>query len=144
MATHVTEHRVRFHELDPYDHVNHAMYVTYFEIGRVDALDAIGLGLDVLKKQGFQFVITQLTVRFRQAAGAGEDLEIHTSVTKFGRASTVWTQQIYRPGPTTDEPTLIATAEVTVAVTGPEGKPTRPPAVMFETLRQLSFEDVVR
>ena len=52
MATHVTEHRVRFHELDPYDHVNHAMYVTYFEIGRVDALDAIGLGLDVMKAEG--------------------------------------------------------------------------------------------
>ena len=133
MPTHVTEHRVRFHELDPYDHVNHAMYVTYFEIGRVDALDQIGLGLDVLKVQGYQFVITQLSVRFRQAATAGEDLQILTSVTKFGRASTAWTQEIRRAA--TDD--LIATAEVTVAVTGADGKPTRPPESMFDTLRQL-------
>ena len=135
MPTHVTEHRVRFHELDPYDHVNHAMYVTYFEIGRVDALDAIGLGLDVLKAQGFQFVITQLTVRFRQAAGAGESLAIHTSISKFGRASTVWTQEIRRSG----DAQVIATAEVTVAVTDGAGKPTRPPAEMFDTLRQLEL-----
>ena len=132
MATHITAHRVRFHELDPYDHVNHAMYVTYFEIGRVDALEAIGLGLDVLKKQGFQFVITQLNVRFRQAAGAGEDLQIHTSVTKFGRASTVWTQEI-----TSGQGEVVATAEITVAVTGADGKPTRPPTEMFDTLRRL-------
>lgn len=133
MPTHVTEHRVRFHELDPYDHVNHAMYVTYFEIGRVDALEAIGLGLDVLKEQGFQFVITQLAVRFRQAAGAGERLTIHTSISTFGRASTVWSQEIRRMG----EDQVIASAEVTVAVTDGSGKPTRPPTDMFNTLRQL-------
>jgi len=131
MPSHVTQHRVRFHELDPYDHVNHAMYVTYFEIGRVDALETIGLGLDHLKTIGFQFVITKLDVRFRRPAGAAETLEIHTSVSSFGRASTVWTQEIRRD----DE--LVATAEVTIAVTDPDGKPTRPPADLFETLRQL-------
>jgi len=142
MASHVTQHRVRFHELDPYDHVNHAMYVTYFEIGRVDALEAIGLGLDQLKVQGFQFVITKLEVRFRQAAGAGELLEIHTSVSSFGRASTVWAQEIRRPAIDSADSAgdLVATAEVTVAVTGADGKPTRPPPEMFDTLRQLSAE----
>ena len=135
MATHVTEHRVRFHELDPYDHVNHAVYVTYFEIGRVDALDAIGLGLDVMKAEGFHFVITKLAVRFRQAAGAGELLEIHTAVSKFGRASTVWTQEIRR----SDNGELVAQGEVTVAVTDTSGKPTRPPAEMFDKLRQLEM-----
>lgn len=131
MATHVTEHRVRFHELDPYDHVNHAMYVTYFEIGRVDALESVGLGLDRLKADGFHFVISKLNVRFRQAARGGEVLAIHTTVSTFGRASTVWTQEIRRG----DE--LIATAEVTVAVTDAAGKLTRPPEGMFDTLRQL-------
>ena len=132
MPAHITQHRVRFHELDPYDHVNHAMYVTYFEIGRVDALDEIGLGLDSLKKQGFQFVITKIEVRFRQAATAGEDLQISTAVSKFGRASTVWQQEIRRG----DD--LIATAEVTVAVTDAAGKPVRPEPHIFETLQLLA------
>ena len=135
MPAHVTPHRVRFHELDPYDHVNHAMYVTYFEIGRVDALDAVDLGLDTLKVDGFQFVVTKLEVRFRNAATAGEDLAIHTGVSKFGRASTVWTQEIRRG----DD--RIATAEVTVAVTDRSGKPVRPPAYIFERLAPLTIAE---
>ena len=138
MATHVTEHRVRFHELDPYDHVNHAMYVTYFEMGRVEALESIGLGLGTLKDQGFRFVITQLTVRFRRAARSGDRLTIHTNVSKFARVSTVWTQEIRRVRDGQDDVgELVANADVRVAVTDTSGKPTRPPETLFETLRQL-------
>jgi acyl-CoA thioester hydrolase len=131
MPSHMTPHRVRFHELDPYDHVNHAMYVTYFEIGRVDALDAVDLGLDGLKVDGLQFVVTKIEVRFRRAATAGDDLAIYTGVGVFGRASTQWHQEIRRG----EE--LIATAEVTVAVTDRTGKPVRPPAFVFERLAPL-------
>jgi len=135
MPAHITPHRVRFHELDPYDHVNHAMYVTYFEIGRVDALEAIDMALHTLKDQGVQFVVTRLEVRFRNAATAGEDLEIHTGVSSFGRASTVWSQTIRRG----DD--VIATSEVTVAVTDGIGKPMRPPAHVFEALEVLALDE---
>ncbi len=131
MAHHLTEHRVRFHELDPYDHVNHAMYVTYFEIGRVDALSAVDLGLTALKEVGFQFVVTRLDVRFRKAATAGEDLVISTGVSEFGRASTVWSQEIHRGED------KIANATVTAAITDGDGRPVRPPEWIFERLESL-------
>ncbi len=110
------------------------MYVTYFEIGRVDALDSVNLGLDALKVDGFQFVVTTLEVRFRNAATAGEDLTISTGVSKFGRASTVWAQEIRRGED------RVATAEVTVAVTDRTGKPIRPPAYIFEGLAPLALD----
>lgn len=131
MPAHMTHHRVRFHELDPYDHVNHAMYVTYFEIGRVDTLDELKIGLDVLKKQGFQFVVTKIDVRFKSAATAGDDLVISTGVSRIARAFSVWVQEIRRG----DE--LIATAEVTVGVTNREGKPVRPEPFIFEALEAI-------
>jgi YbgC/YbaW family acyl-CoA thioester hydrolase len=134
MPHHRTEHRVRFHELDPYDHVNHAMYVTYFEIGRVDALDAVDLGLGQLKERGFQFVVTRLDVRFRKAATAGDVVVISTGVSEFGRASTVWSQEIHRGGE------RIASATVTAAVTDGSGRPTRPPTWIFERLESLRVE----
>lgn len=129
----MTPHRVRFHELDPYDHVNHAMYVTYFEIGRVDTLDDLGIGLDVLKVQGFQFVVTKIEVAFKAAATAGDDLVIATGVSKFGRAFTVWSQEIRRG----DD--LITTAEVTVGVTNRDGRPVRPEPFIFEALQAISL-----
>lgn len=134
MPAHATPHRVRFHELDPYDHVNHAMYVTYFEIGRVDALDVVDLGLDKLKTEGFQFVVTKIEVRFRRAATAGDDLTISTGVGAFGRASTEWHQEIRRGSE------VIASAVVTVAVTDSTGKPIRPPAFIFERLEALAVD----
>ncbi len=131
MPLHRTEHPVRFHELDPYDHVNHAMYVTYFEIGRVDALTEVGLGLSPLKATGFQFVVTRLDVRFRRAATAGDLLSISTGVSSFGRASTVWTQEIHR------RDDRIASATVTAAITDTAGRPVRPPPWIFERLEAL-------
>ena len=134
MPYHRTDHRVRFHELDPYDHVNHAMYVTYFEIGRVDALAAVDLGLIELKEVGYQFVVTRLDVRFRKAAAAGDDLVITTGVDAFGRASTKWGQEIHRGGD------RIATAAVTAAITDTDGRPIRPPGWIFERLDALRVD----
>lgn len=107
------------------------MYVTYFEIGRVDALDHIELGLDRLKAEGYQFVVTKIEVRFRRAATAGDDLTIHTGVGVFGRASTEWHQEI-RLGDA-----VVASAVVTVAVTNREGKPIKPPPYIFDSLQNL-------
>lgn len=133
MPAHDTSHRVRFHELDPYNHVNHAMYVTYFEIGRTDALDAIGLGLDLLRDDGYQFVVTKVEVTFRRAATAGDDLTVQSAIGAFNRATTEWHQEIRRA----DE--LIAQAVVTVAVTDRSGKPVRPPAFVLERLAPLAL-----
>lgn len=108
------------------------MYVTYFEIGRVEALVDVNLGLDALKGDGFQFVVTKIEVRFRNAATANDDLIISTGVSKFGRASTVWQQEILRGDET------VARAEVTVAVTDRSGKPVRPPPYIFERLEALA------
>ncbi len=43
---HSTELKVRFSELDPYGHVNHAVYLNYLEIGRIEALDRAFPGMD--------------------------------------------------------------------------------------------------
>ena len=40
--------KVRFHELDPYGHVNHGVYLNYFEAARIEVLDAVGFGLNAV------------------------------------------------------------------------------------------------
>ncbi len=119
--SHETTITVRFSDLDPYDHVNHARYLTYFESARVEMLDAVGYGMTEMKRDGFQIVLVEVTVRFHAAAGLHDRLSITTDLLDVGRASTSWRQEA-RVGDR-----LIAGLEARAAFTDVAGRPIRPP-----------------
>ncbi len=137
---HRTTIDVRFNEIDPYGHVNHAVYVTYFEVGRTDALTACGIPLETMAEQGYQLVVTQIDVRFRGAATAGDTLVVETAVGRLRRASGTWSQRILRCSGDGEE--VLVTAEVTAGVTDETGRPTRPPDWLFPALDPLRAEAV--
>lgn len=120
--SHQTELRVRFYELDPYDHVNHTNYLRYFETARIDYLVDRGLGLDVLKRRGIHIVVVDLHARFLSTAGLNDVLTITTEVVEVGRATTTWSQRMtraYQP---------VSTLDIRAAFTDLEGRPLRVPA----------------
>ena len=117
---HTTSLKVRFYELDPYDHVNHTNYFSYFETARIEYLTEVGWGMDVMKEQGIQIVVVEIQARFRAAAQFGEELTIHTWVAEVGRARSTW-QQIMTRG----EDEVVARLTVTAAFTDLTGRPRR-------------------
>lgn len=119
---------VRFHELDAYGHVNHAVYLNYFEQARVELLDELGFGLGVLRDRGIQLVVVETTIRFRAPAALGDRLVIETELARLRRATSTWHQRLVRG---TD---VLATAEVRSAATGMDGRPIRPPADLVDAL----------
>ncbi len=129
---HQTDLVVRFNELDPYNHVNHSVYVTYLEVGREDALRACDLPLPRLSAEGYQLVVTRLDVRYRAAAEAGDHLTVETEVSEMRRASGVWRQRVLRGQD------VLVTADVTIGVTDVTGRPTRPPEWLMTGLSSLS------
>ena len=118
---HTTQVKVRFYELDPYDHVNHTNYLAYFEAARVEFLEEVGWGLQKMKEQGWQIVVVELRARFMAAARLNDVLTVETEVGDIGRATSTWHQRLTRDG----EP--IATLEVTAAFTDRSGRPRRIP-----------------
>ena len=44
--------KVRHYEVDEYGHVNHANYVHYLETARIEALNAVGLSIKEMRRQG--------------------------------------------------------------------------------------------
>lgn len=138
---HRTEVAVRFNELDPYGHVNHSVYVTYFEVGRTDALTACGIPLETMAERGYQLVVTRIDVRFRRPAEAGDVLAVETELSDLRRASGTWSQRILRPGDGRDggdgADEVLVTGEVTAAVTDRRGKPAKPPDWLFPALAPL-------
>lgn len=129
-----TSVKVRFYELDPYDHVNHTNYFSYFETARIEYLSEMGWGLDVLKENGLQLVVVQITAKFLAAATYGQELTIHTWVEQVGRVKSSWRQTMTR-----GEEEEVARIEVTAAFTDLLGKPRRLPQEFAAKLASLEF-----
>jgi len=126
-----TDLGVRFHELDAYGHVNHGVYLNYFEQARVELLDDIGFGLKVLEERGIQLVVVEVTIRYLAPAELGDRLVIETELVQLRRATGIWEQRLLRG----DD--LLSTARVRSAATNREGRPIRPPADLSAALQTI-------
>jgi acyl-CoA thioester hydrolase len=78
--------RVRYSEVDAQGHVNNAVYLSYFEVGRVEWLRAAGLSYRDLEREGFGFVVVEALVRYRRAAFFDDELTVRTQLTALTRA----------------------------------------------------------
>lgn len=128
---HATELDVRFSELDPYGHVNHAVYLDYMEIGRIEALKAVGVSLMDLKRAGFHLPVVDVTVSYRRPAMLDDRLTVTSALTELRAASARWEQRISRGD------VEIALATVRSAITDLDGRPCRAPTWWKDRLHAL-------
>ena len=127
--------RVRFYELDPYGHVNHATYLQYFEAARVAWLGEIGRGLDVLQQDGIQLVVTAVATRFVASALLNDDLLVDTAMVEAKRVRAQWAQHAWRG----DE--LIACQRINFATVNLAGRPVRIPESLLDAMAGFHAED---
>jgi YbgC/YbaW family acyl-CoA thioester hydrolase len=119
---------VRFYELDPYNHVNHAVYIQYFETARIALLADAGFTLQGMMKDGAMIVVSQIETKFLKPAEGGDHLVVETEVVGYSRVTTMWRQRILRG----DE--VLVRQELSAAVTNLEGRPLRFPESMKAAL----------
>jgi acyl-CoA thioester hydrolase len=132
---HHTQITVRWSELDPYQHVNHAVYLTYLEAARIEALAELGFGIDRLADEDCQIVLTDMQIKFLRSAVAGDILDISTSVIKIRRASTQWLQTI------SIGETQYIHAILTGTITDFEGRPRRLPEGFAQALEPVTLTE---
>jgi acyl-CoA thioester hydrolase len=109
-------------------HIKVRSYIQYFESARVELLEEAGIGLSDLKDSGYHLVVTELATKFLRSAEGGDELTIETEVAEMRRASSRWTQRMFRGGE------LVAQQEITAATTTTEGRPVRFPEEMAARL----------
>jgi acyl-CoA thioester hydrolase len=126
---HRTSLRVRFYELDPYEHVNHSVYIQYFEAARAEWLTDIGFPLSKLRQDGIQIVVTEINTRYLGSAGPTDELVVETELVELRRVSMTFEQRILRGDETLVNQTISA-ATVTTA-----GRPTRVPGDLADALQ---------
>lgn len=78
---HRTQVRVRNYEIDWQGIVHNANYLLYFEVGRVDYLEHLGIKVDINTIQHeSKVVVARNEIDYRSAARFGEVLNVYTRV----------------------------------------------------------------
>jgi YbgC/YbaW family acyl-CoA thioester hydrolase len=140
-----TRLRVRSYELDGLGHVNHAVYLNYFELARFEALEAGGWAAHRMDEKGWGVVVVRVEVDYLKECRQGDRLRITTRAESFRRTSMVLEQELFVTpmGGRGDEATsapgspdafgteeLSTRARVTAVWIGAAGRPTRIPDVV--------------
>ena len=86
---------VRFADLDPNQHVNNAVYATYFETGRVTLMKDRSYGL---MPEGFSWMMVRLDMHFRTELRWPGTIEMGLGLLKFGRTSVTFDQVVVSAG----------------------------------------------
>jgi acyl-CoA thioester hydrolase len=77
-------HRIRFSDLDPYNHMSTANYATYFVDHRMQGLrDHIGWDMKTLASLPFMVWVRKLEIEFIRPAMSDQEITITSSVREF-------------------------------------------------------------
>jgi acyl-CoA thioester hydrolase len=118
---------VRFGDLDPNQHVNNAVYATYFETGRVTLMKLLEYGLT---PPGLAWIMVRLDIHFRAELHWPGTIELGLGVAKLGRTSVTFEQVVFSEGK------CIASAmSVAVMIDEASRRPTPLTAEVLEKLR---------
>ena len=130
---HETKLRVRYAEIDAQGHVNNAVYLSYFEVGRVEWLRAAGLSYRELEAQGYGIVVVEVLAHYRRAAFFDDELTLRTELADLSRASMRFEYEVSRDGE------LLVTGHTRHAcVDLATGKPIRVPEEVLAAARNVT------
>jgi acyl-CoA thioester hydrolase len=85
--SHTTRLRVRFGETDAVGVANNAVYLQWFEIGRIELLRAAGHSYLDVHRDGLDMVVTEAGVRYLRPLVFDDEVEVETTLSELGRAS---------------------------------------------------------
>src|SRR4029079_3669350 len=79
LTSHEIEIRVRYQETDGQGRVHHANYLTWFELGRVELLRAMGHSYRELEEAGIYLVVAEASVQYYLPAMFDDILRLQTT-----------------------------------------------------------------
>jgi YbgC/YbaW family acyl-CoA thioester hydrolase len=136
--------RVRSYELDSFGHLNHAVYLNYFEQARFDALTSGGFGIEILAERNWAVHVVRVEVDFRKEALLGQEVRVRTRVSHARNSSMTLEQVATDPALVhrlensgrADAPSdpVFAEGKVVVVWIGPDRTPMRIPAEVRSAL----------
>jgi acyl-CoA thioester hydrolase len=122
---HKLELRVYLEDTDAQGIVYHASYLRFFERGRGETLEALGIPMDQVAQPDCRLVVYETRIKFRRPAFLGERLEVLTSMLRASEYRLTFQQQVRRRG----ETDALVSGEVDVVAIDKEGALQELPAI---------------
>ncbi|WP_441000239.1 acyl-CoA thioesterase [Fodinibius sp. SL11] len=91
---HWTTLSIRFRDLDPLNHVNNAIFSTYYEEARIEFIQEVNRLASELKN-GYSFVLANLEIEFISPVEYPADILIGSGIKSLGNSSITSFQAIY-------------------------------------------------
>lgn len=86
---------VRYYETDQMGIVHHSNYIRYFECGRMDLLERLGLPLHKIEESGVVLPVISVECRYRMPAKLGDRLRVITEIDRVPMAKLFIRNEIY-------------------------------------------------
>lgn len=82
---HTVDVQMRFNDIDPYMHVNNAVQIQYFDLGKVKYMEA--LGFDFPEENGNAMLVVNINVDFMEQIVMDEPIIVKTKIYEIGHKS---------------------------------------------------------
>ena len=115
---HVLEFRVYLEDTDAQGIVYPATYIRYFERGRSELFESLGIPMEEVAKPDCRLVVHEIRVKFKKPAFLADRLEVRTTMVRASEYRLTFRQQIRRRGETNP----LVSGEVDVVAVGADGK----------------------
>ena len=119
------ELRVYLEDTDAQGIVYHGSYLRFFERGRSEVLEALGVSVADAARIDCRLVVYEVRARFRRPAFLGEIIEVTTSMARSSEYRMVFRQQIRRK----DETEVLVSAETDIVAIDETGLLRELPAI---------------
>ena len=86
---------VRYYETDQMGIVHHSNYIRYFECGRIDLLESIGLPICKIEESGVMLPVASVECRYRMPARLGDKLRVVSVIDTVPMAKLYIKNEIY-------------------------------------------------
>lgn len=126
-----TSIRVRYAETDRMGYVYYGNYATYFEVGRVETLRALGITYKSLEDEGVMLPVLELQTKYFLPAFYDDELTIKTTITEMPSVRIKFAYETWR-----GNEKLNVASTVLVFVNRETGKPMKCPEHILVELRK--------
>jgi len=126
---HILKFRVYLEDTDAQGIVYHANYLRYFERGRSEILESIGIPMNQIAQPDFRLVVYETHIKFRRPVFLGDRIEVLTSMLRESEYRLNYEQKIRRQG----EDEALVIGRVDVVAIDQDGALKRLPAIFSPT-----------